>query len=172
MTHAETRMLKADIIAYRMKGHTKAETAEHYRVNKEYVRNACRGIKYDWVRDVDAMSAGGKRGAEITAQKMDRGISKRESKAAATIACEYLEWEYVRGFKCVDGHVILRHKLCDSESEQSYVSIRHHRQLTCPHCKRREEEARKNAEAVEKERSRIAKEMKGRKSSLHPPVRR
>lgn len=129
LTHQQSRELKEQIVEYRKQNHMMKEVMEHFGVSRCFVRSACRGVQWDWVRDMEAMSRGGIKGAQATHRYMDY-----KAKALDTMRRYYPQWVYVSGFQHVDCSVMMEHSECGKISSQSFVSIRKGWVLRCPHC--------------------------------------
>lgn len=130
LTHQQSRELKKQIVEYRKQNHMIKECMEHFGVSRCFVRIACRNVQWDWVRDMEAMSKGGIKGA----QKANGNHPEREEKALATMHRYYPQWVYHSGFQHVDCSVMMRHSECGKISPQSFVSIRKGWELHCSHC--------------------------------------
>lgn len=147
LTHQQSRELKKQIVEYRKQNHMMKEVMEHFGVTRWFVRSACRNVQWDWVRDKEAMSIGGIKGAQIA----NGDCTDRKEKAFETMRRYYPQWTYVSGFRHVDGHIMMRHSECGKISSQSFVSIRHGRVLCCPHCIALQEQQEKVRQLIDKE---------------------
>lgn len=147
MTHKESRELKKQIVEYRKQNHMMKEVMEHFGVTREYARRACRGVQCDWVRDVESMSRGGIKGAQIA----HGDFTSRQEKARDTMRKYFPQWVYVSGFQHVDCSVMMRHSECGKISSQSFVSIRKGLVLRCPHCLALKEQQYQTRQMIGKE---------------------
>lgn len=156
LTHQERRELKKRIVEYRKLNHTIEETMEHFDVKRTYVRIACRNVQWDWVRDMEAMSRGGIKGAK----KVNGDFQKRETNVIRYIAERAPNFEYVGGFTGCDDFVHVRCKTCGTVLRKSLITVRHGR-TTCDECKRleqikkQEEQKRKREEREEQKNARL-----------------
>ena len=147
MTHQQSRELKKQIVEYRKQNHMMKEVMEHFGVTRSFVRSACRNVQWDWVRDMEAMSRGGIKGAQIS----NGDCTDRKEKALNTMRRYYPQWTYVSGFRHVDCHVMMRHSECGKISSQSFVSIRKGWVLCCSHCISLKEQQDKTRQLIDKE---------------------
>jgi hypothetical protein len=144
MTQQERKELREQIVAYRKEGHLIRECCEHFGVTKGYVKHACLGIDYPWVRDTEAM-----RQAALNQHR-----EAREETAIRMIARKAQGFEYVSGYTSHTGNVTIRCKTCGSEFVRTFWSVKHGH-VTCDECKRQNIEQKK-------ERKREFKQMERR----------
>lgn len=147
MTHQQSRELKKQIVEYRKQNHMMKEVMEHFGVTRSFVRSACRNVQWDWVRDMEAMSRGGIKGAK----KVNGDFQIREANAIQCIAERTPNFEYIGGFTGCDGFVDVKCKTCGTVLHKSLISIRQ-RHATCEVCA--------NLERVEQERQRQLQKQK------------
>lgn len=147
LTHQQSQELKNQIVEYRKQNHMIKEVMEHFGVKRDFVRRACRNVQWHWVRDMEAMSRGGIKGAQI----VNGNHQEREEKALATMRRYYPQWVYVSGFQHVDCSVMMAHSECGKISSQSFVSIRKGWVLRCPHCVALKEQQNNTRQLIDKE---------------------
>lgn len=134
----ETKQKHEVIKAYYAEGHTTRETAEHFGMNRDYVKRICRGIR-------------------PFNQYMD-GSFDREANARRYIEERTPWFEYAGNFTGIDGYVDLRCKKCEAVIRKSFVSVKQGK-AECGNCLKLRREERE----AEKERERQAKEIEAKR---------
>lgn len=147
------RELREEVIAYRKEGHYIRECCDKFGVNREFVKNACKGIEYDWVRDTQTMSEAAKRqGAERTAnyKTIIKLLSERNP-----------DFEYVGGYTTPEGCADIKCKKCGHVFSRTYWSIKMGA-VKCFNCMELEKEAKRKAleqSKIEREQQRIERDI-------------
>ena len=114
--------------AYKAQGHTMAETAKHFGVSKDTIRDVCKGI----------------------APQIDT-YEQRELHAIEIIRERAPLFNYAGGYSGIDSPCRIRCKVCGTETVRSFTTIRQGK-ARCAVCSEQERKEREEAEALEKER--------------------
>lgn len=123
MTRAESYQRIENVKAYKAKGHTIAETAEVFGLNKDYVKKICRGIA-----------------PQVQGRKSDEDV-------AQFISDRMPEFEYAGNYTGCDGRADIKCVSCGTVINRSMISIRK-RHCSCPKC--RDDEIRLITQSREK----------------------
>ena len=108
------------VVAYRLTGHSIAETAEHFGLKHSTVKGYCNKA---------GVRAGYAKGGPI------KSVQQREADAVDLIESAWMQWEYVDGFDGSASRVKLRCRKCGHICEWSMISLRHYGcKKICPVC--------------------------------------
>ena len=129
---------------YKAQGHTMAEVAEHFCVNRGTASKICKGIapqKTDYAKVSNTLR-----------NRVNPETHKKTEERLKDVLPDCFEW--VGGFTCSTGYVTIRCKQCGAEFERSAQAIRKRQVKNCPCCRQRDAERRER----EKEERRIMRE--------------
>ena len=129
---------------YKAQGHTMAEVAEHFCVNRGTASKICKGIapqKTDYAKVSNTLR-----------NRVNPETHKKTEERLKDVLPDCFEW--VGGFTCSTGYVTIRCKQCGTEFERSAQAIRKKQVKYCPCCRQRDAERRER----EKEERRIMRE--------------
>lgn len=122
---------KEEVRAYKAKGHTAKETAEHFGISECYARQICSGI---------------------APQSHTKGRPRNQDEIKSFIEKRLPDFEYFGNYTGADGKADIRCRTCGTVSTRSMITIRH-RNVRCRECEaQRSSEIKKEQEAKAEER--------------------
>jgi len=110
---------KKAVVEYRRARHSIKETAEHFCITPQTVKQYCRGENIGYANG---------RGSNET-------LEEREERARDLIESRWPQWKYIGGYTGSDDKVLIECRKCGSLVAKSMISFRHYAYAKpCPYC--------------------------------------